>query len=113
MDTTIDMQEFRNATKEKRGKGRPKLTEEEKLRRIRAKAVRLSHINEITSQRGLLLIQIKEDRRSCYKWVGENDNVKKKLSKVDEYELIIFTTKLGKFTLDQWLEDFERVLKLI
>ena len=110
---TIDMQEFRNATKEKRGKGRPKLTEEEKMRRIKAKAIRLSHINEITSQKGILLSQTNEEDRICYKWIGGNDNIKKKLDKIDKYELITFTNKLGKFTLDQWLEDFERVLKFI
>lgn len=110
---TINMQEFRNATKEKRCKGRPKLTEEEKERRIRSKAIRLSHINHITSNYGLKLSKSIEDNRSCFKWVADNTNLQKKLDKVDKYELIVFTNKLSKFTLDDWVGDAQRIIEMI
>jgi hypothetical protein len=111
--TTNNMQEFRNATKNKRGKGRPKLTEEEKMRRIRAKAIRLSHINAVTSERGLLLIKTKVDDRDCFKWSGGNGEVQKKLDKIDQTELVIFTSKLSKFTFDEWTGDFERAMEVM
>lgn len=111
--TTTNMQEFRNSSKIKRSKGRPRITEEERSLRIRSKAIRLKHINDITSEKGLVLIKTIEDERACYKWTGENGTVQKKLEKLDKYEIIIFTNKLATFTLDQWLEDFERVSTLI
>lgn len=111
--TTMNMQQFRSVSRVKRSKGRPRITEEERSLRVRSKAIRLKHINDITSESGLVLLKSIEDDRACYKWAGENSSVQKRLEKLDKYEIIVFTNKLATFTLDQWLEDFERVLKLI
>lgn len=110
-DQEITIDTFRQLTKEKRSKGRPRLTEEEKQRRLREKALRLTHINQFAEPNGLKLIRTRIEGRDCFKWEAIDKNLTKKLEGLDRSEIVVYTSRLNLFSFDQWKGDMEKLLK--
>ena len=75
----MEISNYRKQTKEKRGKGRPRLTEEERKARIRERALRLKHINAEALENNLKLIKVRESERDAFRWIGLTKDVEKSL----------------------------------